>query len=244
MSEETPQSNGNVGRMTSASAAPTVRRFLAWMASGLAMLTIVTGATTYLGMFEVAADQPHWPLTERLLDLVRSRSVAVAARTVESPDLASEARVLAGAGNYDAMCAQCHLRPGVSGTELSAVLYPAPPNFALKAPGPDHEAFWVIKHGLKMTGMGAWGKKLPDEDIWNLVAFIRTLPTLSPADYESLVFRSTGHAHGGAERSAVPHGKTLPRSGSAHCHHDGRTNGTDRAPAHRSTGAGSHAHAQ
>lgn len=240
MSDRTSQLSGKVGRIVGTSAAYTARRCFAWMASGLVIVTITAGALAYWGVFEVAADRPHWPMTERFLDVVRSRSVSVSARTLEPPDLTSETRVLAGAGNYDAMCAQCHLRPGVSGTEISAVLYPVPPNLATRAPGPDREAFWVIKHGIKMTGMGAWGKKIPDEDIWNLVAFVKTLPTLSPAKYDSMVSRSGGHTHAGAERGIAPRDDPTTSPGYTHDRDVDRGVGSDRG--HGRDKARGHAH--
>jgi len=199
------------------------------------------GVAAYWGAFEVGADRPHWALTERMLALVRSRSVAASARTVVPPDLVSEDRVRAGAGNYDAMCAQCHLRPGVPGTEISTIIYPPPPNFTTKAPAIDRESFWVIKHGIKMTGMGAWGRNMSDDDIWSLVAFLRMLPALSPAEYESLVSGSAGHTHRRAEPATAPHRNIMPHPASVHGRGDDRPIEPGRACAHGNTNTSSHA---
>ena len=84
-----------------------------------------------------------------------------------------------GAGNYNAMCMQCHLAPGMQGTELSRGLYPPPPDLTretVDAAG----AFWVIKHGIKASGMPAWGRSMGDEYIWNMTAFVQQLPGWMP----------------------------------------------------------------
>lgn len=49
------------------------------------------------------------------------------------------------------------------------------------------ELYWVVRHGVKATGMPAWAYRLSDRDLWAVVAFLRQLPTLSPADYVELV---------------------------------------------------------
>jgi mono/diheme cytochrome c family protein len=115
------------------------------------------------------------------------------------PDLANEELISSGAGNYDAMCVGCHLAPGIKETELSKGLYPRPPNLSLAVIDDPAEAFWAIKHGIKASGMPAWGKSMADEYIWGLVAFVRRLPDLDADAYEAAVAASGGHSHGGGE---------------------------------------------
>ncbi|MGQ0430519.1 MAG: c-type cytochrome, partial [Gammaproteobacteria bacterium] len=107
------------------------------------------------------------------------------------------------AGNYDAMCAGCHLTPGVEESELSAGLNPAPPSLARHPIDDPAQAFWTIKHGVKMTGMPAWGRHMEDPHIWGLVAFLRQLPSMTPESYRALVAVSGGHAHGPQEGPAA-----------------------------------------
>ncbi len=102
------------------------------------------------------------------------------------------AQIREGAGNYDAMCAACHLAPGVSQTELSRGLYPAPPDLTANAVDLA-KAFWVIKHGIKASGMPAWGVSMDDKYIWNMAAFLQTLPDLDATQYRDLVASSGGH---------------------------------------------------
>src|SRR3546814_12628377 len=83
-------------------------------------------------------------------------------------------------------------------TELSKGLYPAPPNLT------QHEvdatvAFWVIKHGVKKSGMPAWGKSMSDEYIWNMAAFLQQLPDLDDDKYNAPFATSGGHQHVGGQ---------------------------------------------
>jgi mono/diheme cytochrome c family protein len=157
----------------------------------------------YSGAFNIAADDPHWTWTVKLLNALRDRSVEVRSDATRPPDLSSETSIRLGSGNYDAMCTSCHLRPGVEESELSLGLYPKPPLWRELGEVDPREAFWIIKHGIKMSGMPAWGKSMSDEHIWNIVAFLWKLPELTPDDYHELVARSEGHKHDGGE--AEPH---------------------------------------
>jgi hypothetical protein len=122
------------------------------------------------------------------------------------PNLNDEALIKAGAGNYNSMCIGCHLAPGVAETELSQSLYPAPPNLAqVGIDGNPAAAFWVIKHGIKATGMPAWGKSMGDQYIWGMVAFLDQLPKMDANQYQTLVASSGGHEHGGGETQMHNH---------------------------------------
>jgi len=172
--------------------------------AALALLGAATAAMTlYLGVISVAADEPHHPLLYRLLELGRERSIAARARGIAPPiDLASPERVRRGAGNYDAMCAGCHLSPGAADSEIRKGLYPSPPRLADKPaaaiPFAEARRFWIIKHGIKASAMPAWSKGgMEDDAIWDLVAFLQRLPGFSAADYAALVASSEGHSHGG-----------------------------------------------
>ncbi|WP_150305437.1 c-type cytochrome [Pseudomonas saliphila] len=164
----------------------------------------------YSGLVNVAADAPHSAVVYALLETARNRSIAVRSANIDVVDLDSAAMLQAGAGNYDAMCASCHLVPGQTSTELSLGLYPTPSDFTQASPSEDPaRTFWIIKHGIKSTAMPAWGTSMDDQYIWELVAFVQELPSLSASQYQSLVESSGGHQHGGGES---------PQHGG---HHDG-----------------------
>src|SRR3546814_1160922 len=111
-------------------------------------------------------------------DLARSKDSVV-------PDLNDEQLIVKGAGQYAAMCTQCHLKPGMKDSELRQGLYPLPPNLSQVRVDPK-DAFWVIKHGIKMSAMPAWGMVPGHDDptIWSMVAFIEKLPGMTPRSEE------------------------------------------------------------
>jgi mono/diheme cytochrome c family protein len=185
----------------------TTRKVLV-VAATIAGLTLVAiGGYVWSGTYNVAADDPHWGPTHAALEMVRTRSIASRASDLKVPaDLLDPARVRQGAGNYAAMCAGCHLAPGMAETELSKGLYPAPPNLS-RTQVEAGAAFWVIKHGIKASGMPAWGKSMEDEYIWNMAAFLQELPKLTPETYRALVDSSEGHSHGGGETGSHSHGE-------------------------------------
>ncbi|GLI99524.1 cytochrome c [Sphingobium sp. BS19] len=147
----------------------------------------------YFGAYDIAADAPHTRPVYALLDSLRDRSIAVRARGINPPDdLNAASRISAGAGLYAEMCSGCHLGPGVERSELSQGLYPQAPELAKDQDLSAAEEFWIIKHGVKLSAMPAWGKTHPDPLIWDMVAFVRRLPGMTPDQYQRLVASAPG----------------------------------------------------
>ena len=168
---------------------------LPFVAVAAAFAAGLLGAFLYTGLYDVGADAPHSRFVYWMLDTLRDRSVAQHARDVTVPsDLADPGRVAAGAGLYAEMCTGCHLAPGMERTELSQGLYPQAPELARRSELTPAQMFWVIKHGVKLSAMPAWGRTHNDTLIWNMVAFVRKLPDLSPAQYQDAV-RSAPAGH-------------------------------------------------
>ena len=152
---------------------------------------VIGGACIYFGVYNLAADAPHTRPVLWLMETARDRAVAVRSGAIQVPaNLGNPTRVVAGAGLYDDMCTSCHLAPGMEKTEISQGLYPRAPVFDHPSDRTPAEQFWIIKHGLKMTGMAAWGQTHSDSLIWDMVAFLQKLPTLSPDQYHALVKRA------------------------------------------------------
>lgn len=161
-----------------------------FLAALVALLVIVASAALaiYAGIYNIAADTPHTQPVFWLMQLVRERSVAVRAADIVVPgDLADPKRVAVGAGQYAEMCANCHLAPGMKRTEISRGLYPRAPELKRASDRTPAEQFWIMKHGVKMTGMPAWGVTHNDEILWDVVAFLRKMPELTPDEYQTLV---------------------------------------------------------
>lgn len=142
----------------------------------------------YSGTYNIGADAPHSRFVYGALEKLRDRSIASHADGIAVPrDLSDSKRIAAGAGLYDEMCTGCHLGPGLEKSEMSQGLYPSAPELARGDDLSPAEQFWVIKHGVKLTAMPAWGKTHSDQLIWHMVAFIRALPKMSPQQYKTAV---------------------------------------------------------
>ena len=154
----------------------------------LVIAAAFAGIFVYAGLYNIGADKPHSKLVYNILDTLRERSIAANASGIKPPaDLNSLKRIQAGAGLYAEMCTGCHLGPGVEPSEMSQGLYPQAPQLAR---GNDHtpaQQFWIIKHGVKLSAMPAWGKTHNDELIWDMVAFLQQLPKMSPEQYKQIV---------------------------------------------------------
>jgi mono/diheme cytochrome c family protein len=180
-------------------------------AMGIVLVLAVAGAGAfvYSGVYNVAADDPHWDITSRLMETLRTRSIDRRASDVKVPDLTDQQSILKGAGLYAAMCASCHLAPGVKPNELSKGLYPEPPVLSKRKVDP-RVGYVVIKHGIKMTGMPAWGGH-GDEQIWSLIAFLARLPDLSPKEYQEYI--RSPEANTAAAMASHGSAMTLPQMG-------------------------------
>lgn len=164
---------------------------------------VLGAGIVYSGIYPIGADVPHNSLTYWLLETARERSIKRAASDIDVPDLTDPILLLKGGADYNDMCAACHLKPGKTQSDLSIGLYPSPPNLAVSVDnhGHDHGShgdeqygqqrqFWIIKHGIKASGMPAWGPTHDDERIWAMVAFLQELPSMSPEQYQILSSRS------------------------------------------------------
>jgi len=177
----------------------------------LALVGAIAGAgVIYSGSYNIAADEPHWPVTYKLIETLRERSISAHAKGIEVPKLGEPKLISEGAQHYAAMCSGCHLAPGMEDTEIRPGLYPQPPNLAEHEHGESHgeadeltmaaRQFWIIKHGIKMTAMPAWGTTHDDNAIWGMVAFLQKLPGMTPQEYSLLTgteVEGNGQGHDG-----------------------------------------------
>jgi mono/diheme cytochrome c family protein len=148
----------------------------------------VIGAAVFVGsgMYNIGADDHHTKAVLAIIETLRDRSIGVRAASIAVPHLEDPVRIAVGAERYSVLCVGCHLAPGVTKSDLRAGLYPHPPNLAGEDIRDPRRAFWTIKHGIKMSAMPAWGKTLDDEVIWDIVAFVRQMPNVSPETYRQL----------------------------------------------------------
>lgn len=154
----------------------------------LIVLAGFAGAFVYTGVYNVGADAPHSRLVYNIVDQLRERAIASHARGIQVPaDLNDPKRIAQGASLYNEMCTGCHLGPGLEKSEISQGLYPQAPEFTRGVKHTPAQQFWIIKHGVKLSAMPAWGKTHDDQLIWDMVAFLQALPKISPDQYKVAV---------------------------------------------------------
>lgn len=165
-----------------------IARHLRGFLAVLVLLAVGVGAGgaafVYAGVYDIGADAPHTKPVFKLIEALRDRSIAVRARREPvPPDLTDQARIATGERLYVQLCTGCHLAPGMMRTDLSRGLYPKAPQLAYGNDLSPAEQFWIIKHGVKLTAMPAWGRTHSDAEIWDLVAFLKKMPDLDPARF-------------------------------------------------------------
>jgi mono/diheme cytochrome c family protein len=144
------------------------------------------------GTFDVAATSPDSSFTQWLFHTTMRRSVAMRSSNVAAPPFTEE-RAKGGFKEFSEMCTGCHGAPGKPPHAVGKGLNPRPPDLAKAAPAwDDRNLFWIIKNGIKMTGMPAFGRTHDDQTIWNIVAFLKKLPGMTSEQYEALQGRAGG----------------------------------------------------
>jgi mono/diheme cytochrome c family protein len=121
---------------------------------------------------------------------LRHWSIPVGARDQKNPIPPSPEVVAEGRGHFADHCAICHANDGSGDTDIGRGLYPKPPD--MREDGTqslaDGELFYIIRNGVRFTGMPAWGGEDAgeDKDSWELVQFIRHLPDLKPEEIQEM----------------------------------------------------------
>ena len=156
----------------------------------IALLVVLTGA------YNVAATDRHETVVGWALDTTMENSVQSRAENLDEPVNFTPAMIAAGAGEYKAMCEHCHGGVGARAAEWSMGMVPNPPALARVADQWElGEVFWIVRHGIKMTGMPAFGDTHDPETMWNIAAFVKALPQMSAEQYAA--FEAAGGHHGG-----------------------------------------------
>jgi mono/diheme cytochrome c family protein len=154
--------------------------------------TVIFGASAaaaviYTGAYDVAATNRHWSATTWLLETARVRSIKAHAAGIAVPaGYDEQAKVLSAVGHFSEHCAVCHGAPGVDRNDLVEGMYPQPPDLTnVSKRYTPAELFWIIKNGIKMSGMPSMADD-GDDVLWATVGFLERLPGMSPDDYNDL----------------------------------------------------------
>jgi len=174
----------------------------------IVLLAAVGLGFVYSGIYDISAatSEPKW--RARLFETVKDRSIdrRVADLRVTAPPLSDPKTIRTGLTHFAEMCVTCHGAPGVPKSEAAMGLSPDPPDLAHEgAEQSPVRLFWVLKNGIKMTGMPGFGMTHTDDQIWAIVAFLKQLPRLDPQQYAAMLKEAGVHpSPAGGEPEAAP----------------------------------------
>lgn len=152
------------------------------------MLAAGGSGVLYSGLYDTSALAQHLAPTYWLFDTGLRKSVERRARDVVVPPLDDERLALRGLDLFQRHCVQCHGAPGVAPEPFALGMAPLPSNLAYTArEWPPSQLYWVVRSGIKMSGMPGFAYRLPEAELWAVVAFLERLPSLSPRHYAALV---------------------------------------------------------
>jgi mono/diheme cytochrome c family protein/cytochrome c2 len=163
-----------------------VAAMISGIAIGLALLVVI-----YSGAYNVAATDQHGALTAWALHTTALHSIDARAADINVPDLSNQTRIGEGFQLFRDHCVQCHGAPGEPPADFAKGLLPSAPR--LEQIGREWNSrtiYWTVAHGIKMTAMPAWEFRLTPDDIWDIVVFVKVLPSLLPTAYAAMAAKA------------------------------------------------------
>jgi mono/diheme cytochrome c family protein len=142
----------------------------------------------YSGSYNISQTDPHIGLTKWVIRQTKHHSIEKRMKENTPPsNLNDSAMLIEGFHHYNSMCVDCHGGPGVRPEEMREGLYPKPPLiYKHKDQEDPQEFFWIIKNGIKMTSMPAYGPTHDDTRIWAITSFVTNkLNKMSEEEYKA-----------------------------------------------------------
>jgi cytochrome c553/cytochrome c5 len=139
------------------------------------------------GLVSIKASSGHWAITKSFLEFSKQRSVSTYALFLQAPSLDEPGLVLKGAGQYEIGCRPCHGAPELRSPRVASKMTPHPPHLpeTISRWTPE-ELFYIVKHGIKFTGMPAWPTQQRDDEVWAIVAFLMKFSDMHAQEYRRL----------------------------------------------------------
>jgi len=154
--------------------------------SGVLVTAFVAGFGIFLylkmGYLNMRCDMAPSSIESRWAMHFLDASVDRRAPEEKNPVEASEANLAAGMKLYKTHCAMCHGAPDHPEKAFGHPFYPPAPQFMEDAPDmSENQNYYIIKHGVRWTGMPAWGSVLSDQQVWTLTTFLSHMEKLPPS---------------------------------------------------------------
>jgi cytochrome c553 len=149
-----------------------------------ALVPVAVVAFVKSGIYNVAASHPHTKLTFWITHETMIHSARRHAAGIEAPRGFTVPRVVGGFCTYETHCIACHGAPAIGREQWAGGMEPQPPYLLdVTTTWTAPQLFWIVKNGIKMTGMPSWRDSMSDRQIWDVVAFIEAQRRLPPQTY-------------------------------------------------------------
>jgi mono/diheme cytochrome c family protein len=160
-----------------------VRSFLMGIAFTLLIAAALGLGALYSGYIPAAADNKpskfeRWAARTSLREAVQRDT-----RHTTVPPAPDTKELLLAVKLYGANCAVCHGAADGKPSRIAKGFYIRSPQLGEHGveDDPVTETYWKVKHGIRFTGMPAFGGTLSDDDVWALAGFLKTMDKLPPA---------------------------------------------------------------
>jgi thiosulfate dehydrogenase len=156
-------------------------KFFIGFVTAVLVLSIAGFGYVRFGFIDPRADLPVNWLESKVAMPSLDASVDRHAGEIQNPLQPTDANLIAGMKVYQANCASCHGDIQQPHGALAEAFYPRAPQFAEDAADmPENQNFYIIQHGIRLSGMPAWKQALSDEQTWQVTTFLSHMDKLSP----------------------------------------------------------------
>ena len=163
-------------------------RFLSGIIFGILLIAAGAAAIVFTGSFNTSAEDPPSKMERRLAEFALNKSVARRAPNRKNPLPATPETLRGGLAHFRENCVICHGAPGVDPGEIGQGLNPGAPDLTLPRvqARTDGQLYWLVDEGIRMTGMPAFGPTHGENELWQVVAFLRHLPEITEEEKAQL----------------------------------------------------------
>ena len=181
-------------------------KFLSGVVFGILLVAAGAAAIVYTGSFNTSAEVPPGKMEKTLANLALNKSVARRAPNRKNPLPATPENLRGGLAHFRENCVVCHGAPGVDPGEIGQGLNPGAPDLTLPRvqSRTDGQLYWLVDEGIRMSGMPAFGPTHGENELWQIVAFLRHLPEITDAEKAQLKREAETEEHHHEEAPPSP----------------------------------------
>jgi mono/diheme cytochrome c family protein len=156
-------------------------KFLIGLATGGVLVLLVLFCFVRFGFVDPRADAEVGALEMKIAMPALDASVDRRAPDAKNPLQPTDDNLMAGMKVYQADCAGCHGDTLHSHSAFGGSFYPRAPQFVEDAPDmPENQNFYIVQHGIRLSGMPAWKPSLTDAQMWQVTTFLSHMDKLPP----------------------------------------------------------------